>query len=311
MDNNDIKIIKDKKMVYLVKTLSRTKRKDYENYVINAIWNKLNNSEIEIVSQQYIFNPKKDKKKHYFIDLYFPFLNIGIECDEAHHQDGKNKKADMIRETSIYDALHQIDNIGYIAKHIDVSKSFQEIQDQIEETVSFIKQKIIEIKPPKWEIMDADEYFRNRNEITIKDRIGFETIGKTCNILFSAEYKETSGGRRPSYFTPKTFKNTGYDGYKVWFPKLAIVDENGKMIAATDKGWNNQLINDGKELIEDNDNKELSDSHDKKNRITFAKYKDPLGDYAYKFVGIFKLNKIDNSGKRYYSRIDERCKIIR
>jgi hypothetical protein len=72
-------------MEYLIKTLSRTSRKDYENYVINSIWTKLGNSEIEIVSQQYINDPK-DKRKHYFIDLYFPALKIGIECDEAHHK---------------------------------------------------------------------------------------------------------------------------------------------------------------------------------------------------------------------------------
>lgn len=29
----------DEKFHYIVKTLSRTKRKDYENYVLNAIWN--------------------------------------------------------------------------------------------------------------------------------------------------------------------------------------------------------------------------------------------------------------------------------
>lgn len=48
------KEITDSKTIYLVKTLSRTKRKDYENYVINAIWQRLNNSDIEIVSQQYV-----------------------------------------------------------------------------------------------------------------------------------------------------------------------------------------------------------------------------------------------------------------
>ena len=315
MTKNSEKIIKDRKMIYLIKTLSRTRRKDYENFVINSIWNKLDNKDIEIVSQQYIFNPK-DKRKHYFIDLYFPTLKIGIECDEAHHLNEKNIYNDKIREISIYDALHQIDNTGYISRHIDVTQSFSDVQSKIEETVLFIKHKIAEINPPKWEVLSEEEYFANRNIISINDRIGFKTINKTCNILFSTKYKESeisgkSGGKRPSYFTPNTFKNTEYDGYKVWFPKLAVYDENNNLIAATDKGWNNQLLNEGKELVEKNDKIELTDKHDKKVRIVFAKYKDPLGDNAYKFVGIFKLNKIDNDGKRYYDRIDVKCKLLK
>ncbi|WP_406835471.1 AbaSI family restriction endonuclease [Lactococcus lactis] len=70
----------------MVKTLSRTRRKDYENYVLNAIWNRLGNLNIKPVSQQFIRN---EGKNGYFIDLYFPQLNIGIECDEVHHQSSK------------------------------------------------------------------------------------------------------------------------------------------------------------------------------------------------------------------------------
>ena len=47
----------DSKVIYLAKTLSRTKRKDYENYVVNAIWNRVNDSRLVPVSQQYV----KDK----------------------------------------------------------------------------------------------------------------------------------------------------------------------------------------------------------------------------------------------------------
>ena len=39
------------KREYLIKTLSRTKRKDYENYVIGAIWHRLNTLEIKQVSK--------------------------------------------------------------------------------------------------------------------------------------------------------------------------------------------------------------------------------------------------------------------
>ena len=70
----------DEKVRYLIKTLSRTKRKDYENYVVNAIWNRIN-KKIRPITQQYVYNPKDDRR-HYFIDLYFPLINMGVECDE-------------------------------------------------------------------------------------------------------------------------------------------------------------------------------------------------------------------------------------
>ena len=71
----------DAKLVYLAKTLSRTKRKDYENYVVNAIWNRINDPRLVPVTQQFI----KDKEgNHYYIDLYFPQLKNSVECDEGY-----------------------------------------------------------------------------------------------------------------------------------------------------------------------------------------------------------------------------------
>ena len=306
MINKQEKIIRDPKIIYFIKTLSRTKRKDYENYVVNSIWNKLNNDEIEIITQQYIFNPKDDRK-HYFIDLYFPAINIGIECDEAYHLNEENKKSDKIREVSIFDALYQINDIGYIARHIDVTKTYKDVQAQIEEAVVFIQKKIKELNPPKWQVKEAKDYFKEKKDITITDRIGFNTIDETCNTLFATNY-QGSGGARQSFFTPNTFFGSIYEGYKVWFPKLAIMDEDGKLVAATDTGWNNQLINEGKEFIEKNDKKNIGDAGNIK-RIIFAKYKDPLGCNKYKFVGVFEPSKFDGQN-RYYKRIKKELNLL-
>jgi len=311
MKNSGERIITDKKVIYLVRTLSRTKRKDYENYVVNAIWNKLNDDSLEIVTQQYIHNPK-DERKHYFIDLYFPALKIGIECDEAHHFEEVNIELDKEREASIYDALHETDNKGYIPIHINAAKTYQEVQGQIDGAVKTIEQEKAKINPPKWEIQDAREYYGKRGEITVSDKVGFTTINQVCNILFSADYEEQPGGARNSFFTPCTFVNTEYDGYKAWFPQLAVRDENGEPVAASTAGWKNQLINNGKELIEDKDNgKLLGSKNDFKKRIVFAKYKDPLGDNGYKFVGIFELEKDYKGGERHYHRIEDKCTILR
>ncbi|MDI9590202.1 MAG: hypothetical protein QM302_04070 [Acidobacteriota bacterium] len=42
------------KLAYLTKTLSRTRRKDYENYVVNAVWNRLCDGELKPVTQQWL-----------------------------------------------------------------------------------------------------------------------------------------------------------------------------------------------------------------------------------------------------------------
>ena len=52
--SNQSKSIEDKKREYLIKTLSRTKRKDYENYIINRIYHKLNRLDVKPVTQQYV-----------------------------------------------------------------------------------------------------------------------------------------------------------------------------------------------------------------------------------------------------------------
>jgi len=309
MKVNKKKIITDKKIIYLIRTLSRTKRKDYENYVVNAIWNRLNNSDLEVVSQQYINNPN-DKRKHYFIDLYFPTLKTGIEVDEAHHMDEENKKKDIEREVTIHDVLHEIDNSRYVPIHIDVTKTYNEVEKQIDNAVARIKRKIPKDNQKKWEPVTPKEFYAKKNEFKVKDKIGFKTINEACNVLFSTKYKE-SGGSRRSYFTPRRTKNTELADYKVWFPKLAIKEKGGKSIAATKKGWNNQLQHDGKEIVEYNEVKDYNSFPDDKKRIVFAKYKDPLGNSAYMFIGIFKPGKIDNKRKRHYERISESCKIIR
>jgi hypothetical protein len=293
------KVIKDKKTIYLARTLSRTKRKDYENYVINAVWNRLKNNNLEVVSQQYILDLKN--KKHFFIDLYFPSINVGIEVDEK-------EKNDKDRDVSIYDVLYQVKSTDYILKRIDVTTSFDELEKQINNTVECINKKIKEIKPPKWEIVESAKFCAKKEEITIWDKINFDTIDDVCNILFSANYKKSKGAKK-AFFIPKSFHKTEYEGYKVWFPHLAIKDENEKLISPTESGFINILLKEGKEIIEYNEKIKMGEVEDNL-RIVFAKDKDPLGKYGYRFVGIFKPGKFEN-GERCYKRICESCKIIR
>ena len=303
--------ITDLKTLYLVKTLSRTKRKDYENYVVNAIWQRLNNSDIEVVSQQYVEDKKTNGRSHYFIDLYFPTLNIGIECDEAFHKN--QSKSDKEREASIYDVIFKINKDSYEAIHVDVTQKYDDLQRCINNAVEKIKKKIDEISPPKWKIETPEDYYMSKDKICITDKKGFSTINKTCNVLFNAGRNEKTKGASRSYFTLPNFKGTSLDSYKMWFPHLAIevIGENGeiKKVSATKTGWNNQLSDDGKAIMEFNENKKKY-VQDIKKRIVFVKYKDPLGLNEYKFVGIFEFEK-EEDNIAYFFRVQECCDLIK
>ena len=318
IENNILNEKDEDKKLYLIRTLSRTKRKDYENYVINAIWHKIGNNNLEVVSQQYVEDKNNKDRSHYFIDLYFPSLNIGIECDEAHHE--TQVKEDKEREVSIFDILYELkSDKGFKLIRIDVSKSFDDLTKSIDDAVEIIKQKIGELNPPKWTVESAETYYKEKDRIAITDRKGFSSIRKTCNVLFNTKYNEKSNGASSAYFTPNTFKGTDLAEYKVWFPQLAIKtkedneikDENEKIKsnAATSSGWNNQLIDNGETIIEYNE-KNKTYNQVEYNRIVFAKYKDPLSYNEYKFVGIFELD-VKKDGKAYFKRVAKECILLK
>lgn len=293
----------DKRFEYLVRTLSRTKRKDYENYVVNAVWNRLNTREVKPVTQQYISHGEG----HYLIDLYFPQLNIGIECDEEYHK--KNVDQDKIREMTIFDVLKQVKKTSeYQALHVDVTKTYEEIEEEINNHVQTILSSIDQQKKngsfKEWRETSPQEYFQDKSKILVEDDIGFGKIFEACNILFSTEYK----GQMKSFFKPHTFKEAFDSEYMVWFPKLAI---DNKAVAA---GWNNSLSQDGKNIYEFNEkSKDLAYDIKEEHyipRVTFTQVKDPVTrETLYRFVGVFKLSEIKGK-KMKYTRIDDSFPLI-
>lgn len=292
----------DKKLNYIVKTLSRTKRKDYENYVINSIWNGVKCSDLIPVSQQYI---KDTNGKYYFIDLYFPQLNIGIECDEQHHE--RTTEKDIQREISIFDILKQVNNTSsYKPLHIKISEttSLEDIDQQINECIEEIKE-VIKRKGLDygWESMFSDpyEFYKDKEYITVSDNVAFKTTKDIYNTIFAKNYKTS----------PRRGGIALDNGYLVWVPQLAI---NGKTRAS---GWHNEISTDGKTIREYNVSSEINQErnrtqkHINQNRVVFTKTKDFItGVDEYRFVGVFKAEKYEK-GILIYKKIDDRFKIIR
>lgn len=284
---------------YLVKTLSRTKRKDYENYVINAVWNRLCDNTVKPASQWYVRN----STGWHLIDLYFPQINFGVECDEGHHK--SNVESDEQRELTLIEVLSAVNKHPYQAFHIDVTLPFDEIEDRIAICVDMIKKLVADRRKSgdfiEWTDIDLTEYFRRQQVIRSKDDILFPTIVSVVNNLMQLEKKSYQQG----YFTPQ-----GLDSqYKFWFPQLEI---NGQAQAF---GWHNILSDDGKTITEYNDDvkknlptwayrgtKEFLDY----TRVVFAKVQDPITNKrAYKFVGVFNLKKISEKDVRTYVKVSD------
>lgn len=93
------------------------KAKDYENYVVNAVWSRLGDGSPKPVSQQWLARPDG---KGCFTDPCFPQANMGVECGEAYH---KGQQAhDRVQGLDLIDILNAMDaEHGYRALRVDVS----------------------------------------------------------------------------------------------------------------------------------------------------------------------------------------------
>jgi hypothetical protein len=316
MAKNSEVVFYDAKTEYICRTLSRTDRKNYENYVINAIWNRID-KKIRPVSQQYVNNPN-DKRKHYFLDLYFPSVNLGIECNEAYH--ANNVENDNKRKVTIYDELNQLNiaskntvNHQFDYKQIVIevySKSFDEVEAQIDSAVAEINKRAKDIDlSDDWAFMNPELYFKDKEYITSGDNIIFKTIVQAAKIIFNtSDVPPRRGGFVPK--NPKFEKINGIDT-SAWFPQL-VIEEDGQLKPRA-QGWSNILTNDGNTILEYHETKAETD---KKYpiRITFTKSRDTLHNDGYKFVGIFecKRNYVENGKTVWvYEKIADEYKIIK
>ena len=89
----------------------------------------MNDFGIKLVTQQYVTRPEGRA----LTDLYFPQFGFHIEVDEGQHFNQANIEADKIREADIINAT------GHEMLRIDVTKSFDDINIQVDIAVNKIK----------------------------------------------------------------------------------------------------------------------------------------------------------------------------
>lgn len=292
------------KLTYLTKTLSRTNRKDYENFVINAIWNKLDRDDIQPVSQQYVRNHDKGRR---FIDLYFPQLNIGIECYEKFHED--QVEADEKRKVELTDVLSAINKGKYTSYEVHISKGYEAVMREIDDAVSALKDRVRELEESgeleAWNPeLDARELLEGKEEISVSDKIVFRTITDASNLLFDTDYSF----QQHAFFVPNGPFSDLYSGkYKVWFPKISVDGSNTR-------GWENILDLDGEWLYERNVDGRKLPKREHLERIIIPYVFDPvLRISGYRFMGVFKMDeskKRERPGYRAWRRVCDSFDIL-
>ncbi len=301
------------KTEYLARMLNkRTKNKDYENFVVNAIYFQINNLNLTPVTQQYV---KIKNNKYALIDLYFPQINYAIEVDEGHHLFEENEIKDKIRSIDIHEKIACTPKRIKIFEKQDEPLPIENINNQINTIVQEIKEIISNLesknKPIQWP--DYEEklaFLKEKDKLTANDDIDFYGITKILNFF---ERKTNKGEEYKSW--QHAFKKNFSKGYSLWVPHWSIKDKRNNF--KQKNGWVNYPSEDMEEITEiDVNGTETSKSEIGKHnengikRITFMHMEDRFGKDCCRFIGIYELDNIypiQGSKKiyRHYHRVSK------
>lgn len=215
------------KLEYVARSLQKSWRNVYESYAVNAIYQKVNNSELEIVTQQPV--RLKEYKKPRRIDLYLPQLYLAIEVDEFYHNSPEQQERDREREQDIQDTVITDERIQFRRIELGDEHNLSKFNQQIDKVVAEIKERIAENGELKWYYDDEliKEIRDNRHYITTNDC--FSTNCEIINLVYRLNFKG--------------FQRAGYKD--LWFPHLS--DKIGDTL--TNSGsWEN-FYNEDKTII--------------------------------------------------------------
>lgn len=282
------------KLDFIVKSFKRTHKKKYENYVITGIWHRLRSANILLkpVTQQLVRRPDG---KHALLDLYFPAINVAIECDENQHFDsaGNYVSEDKLREMDVLKVLGALPTTPDLFR-VKAVTSLEEIDQQLEEIMDKIKSKVNALNDctKGWDDMNAVDYMRTHSELTVADPVVFKLQYEVLNAL---GLRTSSGDEYAGYMKGALKIN---ESEYIWFANMTREKGDSRFYNV----WNDQ---DETIFEYEMENKKCDwEELVKKEtyRYTFCKIKDSLGNSGLKFFGKFKLSSDimqDENGVRY------------
>lgn len=265
------------KLEYVARSLSRGTNKVYETYVINAIYQKVNNPNLIIETQKEI---KLENGYRPLIDLFLPQLNIAIEVDEGYHASETQHNHDIWREKSINSQISKpcIGDSILFERVIAHDVSLEEINARIDEIVRLINSKIeSRTTPLVWKSKEELlEDIKKRGTIQLDDC--FDSNVQIINLVYNRSY---SGWQKSTYRL-------------LWFPVISDKDDDGTLTSRA--SWQNFFNQTHSIIYERADNSSLNERKkewalsDEQNgivRVVFVKDRDSFGKTRKRFAGVF------------------------
>ncbi|EJG2204865.1 hypothetical protein Q4Q65_15530 [Morganella morganii] len=284
---------------YILRALSKISHKRWEHYIINRIFHRLNDPELEFVCQQCI-RKEGHSGKIYLADLLFPQLKLYLEIDEAHHDSDEAKMADAIRRLDIMEAT------GFIEKRIPANNiTLDKIDHLVDEFILLVRDRKVQLRAQglfgPW---DYDGRYTAQKHIDA----GFIEAGPYAAFRYHRDalqcfgYGSSKGHHQSgSWRVPETVvKAIGLDGdVIVWFPRLYKAGE-----------WDNSLSIDGDLITEKSLNPLRNYRETWCYRIVMAHSCDELNRTLYRFLGVFTLDEqLSSEGVNVFRRVDTRIKV--
>lgn len=283
---------------YILRALSKISHKRWEHYIINRIFHRLNDPDLEFVCQQCIRKEGRSGKI-YLADLLFPQLKLYLEIDEAHHDSDEAKVADGIRRLDIMEATE------FIEKRIPANNTtLDKINYLVDEFILLVRDRKAQ--------QEAQGVFHPWDygiRYTAKKHInaGFIEVGPYAVFRYHKDalqcfgYGDKGHHQSGSWRVPQTVvKAIGLEGdVMVWFPRLYKAGE-----------WDNSLSIDGDLITEKSLNPTRNYRETWRYRIVMAHSRDELNRTLYRFLGIFTQDEqLSSEGVNVFKRLDTRIKV--
>lgn len=287
---------------YILSRLKKIQHKEWELFIISRIIHRLDDPEIEFITQQYV---RLKEGKRALTDLYFPQLGNHLEIDERHHADPKAQHEDLLRTQDIIertgDTITRIRVFDQSGTKLRPLREIREETDRYIETLRSLKLEQVErgvFVPWNYELRFDPRKHYTKGEICVEDNVAFRNQVDALRCF----------GFGGSAMMRGIWRVKEAPSYRVWFPKLFA-----------DGDWNNSLSEDGKTITEQRfDGEKINPKQNGEGyyepadfRIVFAKSKDDLGATLYRFAGVFRLDTAASSARLgLFSQIGQRVHTI-
>lgn len=258
---------------YRARLIHSIRSKQYEAYAISRIVHRLDDPEIELVTQQAV---RLRDRSLALLDLYLPQFDIGVEVDELHHLAPRNAESDRVREQKILDVV-DLDITRLAVGDAADRLAFQAAIDAFVDDIRARKVVAIErgsFVPFVYGNRHDPEHWIGKGQLSTGDDIKMPRT-HFVTALFGANHRG--------------FQSAGYwigEDLMLWMPVL----RQEHVAARAD--WENVLSDSEDTITERQLPGSSGGTHDYSGyrRVVFARFRDPvLADTYYRFLGVYEL----------------------